>query len=170
MMDHNSQLKLQAWLDGELSASEARQVEEQAANDPEARALVAELKAAKAAFGAFGRELELPGSRELFWSKIEREILRQEQPRTAPLPLPFFARLQRFLVPAGAVAAVALAVMFLFRAGHSTLPPGEMELVSPDMGAVTFRSESERMTIVWLYDRNDSSFTDEGASDSLDLE
>jgi hypothetical protein len=41
--------------------------------------------------------------------------------------------------------------------GHSSpMQPGEMELVSDEMGALTFRSQSEQMTMVWLYPRSDS--------------
>ena len=48
-MNFDSQLKLQAYLDGELSPREARRVESWLAEDQQARLLVAELKNTKAA-------------------------------------------------------------------------------------------------------------------------
>ena len=46
-----------------------------------------------------------------------------------------------------------------------------MELASDDMGAYTFRDQQQKMTMVWLYDRNDDSqFTDPSDVASMDEE
>ena len=81
---------------------------------------------------------------------------------------PFIFRLQRFLVPlSGAVAlAVVLGITLLNVEGGTSL--GETEVASEDMGAITFRSESEGMTTVWLYNRGDSEFTDDSAPDNVE--
>ena len=42
MINHNSQLRLQAWLDGELPAREAAEVQDWLGKDQEAQALLAE--------------------------------------------------------------------------------------------------------------------------------
>jgi anti-sigma factor RsiW len=49
-MKHDLELKLQAWLDGELPAAEAEQMRRRAATDLEAARLTAELQNIKAAF------------------------------------------------------------------------------------------------------------------------
>jgi len=73
-MNEEFQLKLQAYLDGELSKKETREVETWLASDKEAQLLLAELKTTNRALSIFEQELKLPESREFFWSKIQREI------------------------------------------------------------------------------------------------
>ena len=73
-MNEEFQLKLQAYLDGELSDKETREVEARLSSDNEAKALLVELQNTRAAFLMFEKELKLPESREFFWSKIERDI------------------------------------------------------------------------------------------------
>ena len=48
-MKHDLELKLQAWLDGELPAAEAEEMRRLAAADPQAAGLLAELRNTKAA-------------------------------------------------------------------------------------------------------------------------
>src|SRR5881227_3547902 len=107
-MNYEAQLKVQAYLDGELPEAEAREVANWLAKDREAVALHAELRNTRQAMVGFEIGVTLPESREFFWSKIEREIQRQEQPARQPQSVPFLARLQRFLMPASAVAVLAL--------------------------------------------------------------
>src|SRR5947207_11114128 len=111
-MDYDSQLKLQAYLDGELPEGEAREIANWLARDKEAVALHAELRNTRKALVGFETGVALPESREFFWSKIEREIQRQEQPQPEPAQwLAFFAWLQKFRAPASAVAAVFLVLL-----------------------------------------------------------
>jgi anti-sigma factor RsiW len=168
MMDFETELKLQAYLDGELSETEAREVAKLLAQDQEATLLLGELRNTRQAIKGAEAIVQLPESREFYWSKIEREIERLEQPRPVEQRQPLIARLQRFLVPlSGAVAlAVLLGITLLNGSSGSTL--GETELSSEDMGAITFRSDSEGITTVWLYNRGDSEFTDEPAPDSVE--
>ena len=102
MMDRETELKLQAFLDGELSGDEAGRVEARLAQDTEAAALLAELKATNGALRVFEQELKLPESREFFWSKVEREIRRREKPEPEPESAtpPWLAAWRRFLLPA----------------------------------------------------------------------
>src|SRR5438874_12013740 len=77
-MKHEEQLKLQAYLDGELSGREARAVAKLVALDARAQTLLAELRFTKASLAVNEPEIKLPESREFYWSKIEREIQRLE--------------------------------------------------------------------------------------------
>src|SRR5436305_723873 len=157
-MDFDAQLKLQAYLDGELPEAEAREVANWLAKNQEAVLLLGELRNTRQAFKGAEAIVQLPESREFYWSKIEREIGRLARPERFEQKRPLIFRLQRLLVPlSGAVAlAVVLGVTLLNDGGASGL--GETEVANEDMGAITFRSESEGMTTVWLYNRVDSEF------------
>jgi len=80
-MDHEKQLKLQAFLDEELSEAEAKEVASWLAKDQEATLLLAELRNTRQSMARFEAGVRLPESREFYWSKIEREIERLEPAR-----------------------------------------------------------------------------------------
>src|SRR5262245_41148479 len=120
-MKEDIQLKLQAYLDGELPAQDAKAVTELLASDGEARALLMELTNTRNAITAHEAEIKVPANREFYWSGIRREIERAE--KTAPASAPqvsIFTAIRRMLVPASGVAAVLLAVML---AGHQLYSP-----------------------------------------------
>jgi anti-sigma factor RsiW len=149
-MNTDQQLKLQAFLDGELPEAEAREIATWIARDPEAAALHAELKNTRRALDGFEADIKLPESREFYWSKIEREIQKlekREPPRPATPPL---AWLWRLLIPASAFAVVAITAMFAFKnvGGHARST--ELQTALADSGAFTYRDEQEGMTVVWL--------------------
>lgn len=112
-MTYEQQLKLQAHLDRELPEAEAREVAAWLAADPQAAALLAELKNTRNALADADAGVKLPETREFYWSKIARQIDRLE-PRHAPAFAEadsWFARLRRFLVPAGAMAGLGVAAL-----------------------------------------------------------
>ena len=158
-MRHEDELKLQAYLDEELSGRKSQAVADWLAKDQDAQALLVELRNTSAALEGNEPLIPTPDSREFYWSKIQREIRRLE---TAPESgtLPFFVWLKRkYWVPVGALAILillALGATQLF--DWSGLPPyphitRQVESPSEEMGSMTFRSEADRVTIVWLYDR-----------------
>jgi anti-sigma factor RsiW len=151
-MDWEAQLKLQAFLDGELPAGEARKVEDWLARDRDAAALLAELRDTHALLHGFEEDIRLPESREFFWSKIEREIARSEKPAPAS-PVPSWANaLRRFLVPASAMALLAIAGVVATRQSGTpgrALGP-EIETATADPGAFTYRDDMAGTTLVWL--------------------
>jgi negative regulator of sigma E activity len=166
-MDFDAQLKLQAYLDGELPESEAREVAKVLAQDQEAVLLLGELRNTRQALKGSESLLQIPESRDFYWSKISREIERLDRPASVEQKRPFIFRLQRYLVPVtGALAVAVFLGITLF--GNSGTALGETELTTEEMGAITFRSESEGMTTVWLYDRADSELSDEPAPDSVE--
>jgi anti-sigma factor RsiW len=167
-MDFETELKLQAFLDGELPEAEARKVAKLLAQDQEATLLLGELRNTRQALKGAEAVVQLPESREFYWSKIEREIERLEQPQRVEQKRPFIFRLQRFLVPVSGALAVAVFLGITLLNGNSGTALGETELATDDMGAITFRSESEGITSVWLYNQGDSEFTDEPAPDSVE--
>ncbi len=150
-MDYDSQLKLQAFLDGELPEAEAKVVANWLARDREAVALAAELRNTRQAMTGFEVGIELPESREFFWSKIQREIQRSETPAPEHAPMPLFVLLRRLLAPATAVALFVLAGLVAtnhFRPLNSRV--SRMETALADSGAFTYHDYSAGTTLVWL--------------------
>ena len=151
-MDHNAQLKLQTFLDGESPEAEASEVTNWLARDREAAALLEELRNTRAALTGAETEVRLPESREFFWSKIEREIQRLDAPAPKPARPSYLTLFRRLLVPASAVAVVVIAGLMLI------LPPGSggraavvaMETALADPGAFTYHDYSAGTTLVWL--------------------
>lgn len=152
-MNHELELKAQAWLDGELSADETREVAAWVDREPGVRALVLELKATKAALADNELARSLPESREFFWSRIAREIARLEAtPARDGRPL-WLRWWFRFLAPAAIVAALAaLLVTPLLgpKPGPSRSSLAEVESPLDNVSSFTFRSEAEGMTVVWI--------------------
>src|SRR2546423_1332370 len=106
-MDYDKQLKLQAFLDEELSEGEAREVASWLAQDQEATLLLAEMRNTRQALSRFEAGVRLPESREFYWSKIERELDRLEsRPVSAEQKVSWLAAWRRFLIPASAVAGL----------------------------------------------------------------
>ena len=148
-MDYEAQLKLQAYLDGELAEGEARELAAGLAQNQEAAALLTELRQTRDAVRGSEQVRTLPESREFYWSKIQRAIERAE----APVPQPagvsgWVGALRRFLVP---VTGLALLVVAGFMA---TRGPGELnasiEAAVVDPGALVYRDYSAGATFVWF--------------------
>lgn len=146
----NTELKLQALLDGELDAREARHAEALLAQDAQSAALLQELTWTKGAIVGNEAEMKLPESREFFWGKVERAItVEEKQAAAAPAERAWWLK---FLYPATGLAAV-VAVMFVVSGGRTT-DGADSESVTEDVNAVSFRSESEKMSVVYVADEN----------------
>jgi anti-sigma factor RsiW len=150
MMKYEDQLKLQAYIDGELPPGEAREAANRLATDSEAVALLAELRNTRKALAGFEETTELQESREFYWSKIEREIQRLEV-KPEPVSIPFSARLRRFLFPAAAFALLVItglvAVQHIGPTGSSS---SQLATASLDPGVITYRDDAQGVTVVWL--------------------
>jgi len=147
-MDYEAQLKLQAFLDGELPEAEARQVANRLAQDQEASALLAELRQTRQALAGFETGTRLPESREFYWSKIQREIERLEAPMAAPASNPLLARLRRLFVPATATLLAVIAGVVMLGPRPAAAP--ELETAVSDTGAFTYHDYSAGATLIWL--------------------
>jgi anti-sigma factor RsiW len=169
-MDSEAQLKLQAFLDGELPEAEARKVAASVASDKSASDLMKELRQTRQALKLFEPEYKLPETREFFWSKIERQISQVVPTPAAPVPFPWAAWLRRILWPATAFALITLVALFAVQylrhgdynlkaiVSHSPAPttvassPGSnpSEMLLADAGTFTYRDYSSGTTLVWL--------------------
>src|SRR5690348_1520442 len=110
-MEYDAELKLQAYLDGELPEAEAKDVAKRVAQDQEATLLLAELKNTRQALAGGEVLRQLPESREFFWSKIEREIERLDAPRPALVQQSILSRWRRLLVPLSAAAVLGILIL-----------------------------------------------------------
>jgi len=146
-MNEEQQLKLQAFLDGELSEGEAREVAVWVARDRDATALLAELRNTRQALAGFEADLKVPESREFYWSKIAREIERVEPERQPVQAVSLFAAFRRLLVPATALAALALALILV---GVQKAAAPDTEITVADSGAFTYHDYDNGTTLVWL--------------------
>lgn len=153
-MNHETELRIQAWLDGELAEPEAREAALEAQRDPAFPPLVAELKRTKAILQGNELPRAVPETREFYWSKIERAIRAAEPvPAAETAEREGWSLLVRFLAPAAVVAAFTLLLAVPTLRGKWGQPvPAVAEIESPleDISMYTFRSEAEGMTVYWI--------------------
>src|ERR1051325_6434094 len=106
------ELKLQAYLDGELPGREAKRVAALIETDDNARALFTELRQTSVALKSNEPEVRLPETREFFWSKIEREIARLENTPTVTRVPAWLMWVRRHLAAVSGVSVAAALMMF----------------------------------------------------------
>lgn len=164
-MDYEAQLKLQAYLDGELPEGEARVVARQLAEDRDAAALLEELRQTRQAVRGSEISLQLPESREFYWSKISREIERLEHPAPEPAAVPLMTWLRRLLMPAAAVAMVAIGALLVLRPGAGV---GGVQTALAAPGTMIYRDDSARATFVWLSYPADNEVADDDETGTLE--
>ena len=153
------ELKLQAYLDGELSIGEAREIEAAIASDCDAQTLLRELRTTATVLRENEPQVVVPESREFYWSKIERAI-EHAQPEPVAPALAFWYALRRVIAPVAGVALVLFLgiASFQFQAGTGNNPSShlaEVESLSEHVSSFSFRSQSQNMFVVWLHENTD---------------
>jgi hypothetical protein len=152
-MNHESQLKLQAWLDGELSPADVRDVLRRVERDAESAALARELKLTRQWLAAGEPKRPVPETREFYWSQIARRLApRDVAAELALRPSRILARWWRWLAAATAVCVLAAVwlVPRLTPPSSAAAHPAEVETPTDELGSFTFHSDSEQMTVVWV--------------------
>jgi anti-sigma factor RsiW len=150
MKEDQEPLKLQAYLDGELSEAEAREVANWLAQDQDAVALLAELRNTRKAMMGFEEGIKLPESRDFYWSKIRRQIERLEVPREEPAAaVPLLTRVRRFLVPVAGLALLVIVGLVAMQNSSGGRMASETALAD-DSGAFTYHDFDSGTTLVWL--------------------
>lgn len=130
--------------------------------DVEARALASELRMTHGFLVGNELEVKLPESVDFHWSKIRREIERQEAAGVAPQGrgVDWLAAARRFLAPLSGVALVAFVSVVslnLFNAGKVDDPSRQLvetESLSEHVGSISYKSQAENMFVVYLYDKD----------------
>jgi anti-sigma factor RsiW len=171
-MTEEQQLKLQAFLDGELPEKDAQEVAAWVARDAEATDLLGELRNTRKALADYEPALKLPESREFYWSKIQREIQRLEPVQTPKESLSVFALLRRVLVPLGAVAVLAIVGVLAFRqfGTQGETAHTQVSAMLADVGAIHYRDQAEGMTVIWLSYPAEKKLADKPSGDTLPAE
>ena len=169
-MKLESELELQAYLDGELSPRQGRKVEARLAQDATAQSLFAELQMTKTALAGSELELKLPEGAAFYWSKIRSQIEScQQAPTPTRTPSDFLAAWRRLLAPLAGAALVAFLTVYTFKmyegGEDSKYHTAVVENLSEDTGTYSFRSQSENRFVVWVYDRSEEA---EGSSEPSD--
>ncbi len=149
------ELRLQAYLDGELTPDEARAVEAALSQDQTWQPLHAELKHTKALLAGNELPRQTPVTSDFFWSQVERQINGPVAARSAT-PAPFWlVRWWKLLAPACALAVFAGVALNLSQRepqspGVAALSGMESEAAGPDTSVITFRSDLEGVSVVWV--------------------
>lgn len=166
-MNDREQLMILSYVDGELSGSQLRAAEQYIAASTEAKALVAELRMSAEVIRSNEPIAALPMSKEFYWSQIAAKIHGAK-----PEPMPsFWSRFAqpafwlRYISPVAATAAVAIVAVVGFQRNATE---GEEDIASaPETSSVVFRSDAEKMTVIWLQTDDNSDFTDPDADSKL---
>jgi negative regulator of sigma E activity len=169
-MKKDQLLQLQAWVDGELPDAEARSLAESVRDNSEAQALVQELRLTKSFLIGNEPEACLPAaeSREFYWNKIQRAIeregavVRTESEAITAIQQKFswLMAWRRLLAPASALALVALLSVLSLNLYHQPPPDDslqqlvEVENLSEHVGSISYKSQSENMFVVYLYNKD----------------
>ena len=147
-------LKIQSWVDGCLSARESAEMERFMAANPDAQALAGELRMTKLAFVGNESAMTLPESREFFWSKVQREIARQEAAGVPVESAGFFVAgwWRKLLVPVTSVAGLALVAVLVTVATRTEDGSDQIESQLEGVSTVTYGVPG--MKVIWI-DRNE---------------
>lgn len=169
MIDSDLKLKLQAYADGELSPRDRAAIQGLIARDAEAQRWLADLQSFRRVLRDHEPVLALPESRTFYWSKIARAIHSDNGRAAAPAAsFPWSSVLRRWWAAPVAGAGVLAAVLFLSpHPTESAAALDEVETITPEMGTFTFRDHSAGVTLVWVYDRTESQFTEGPRRDTL---
>lgn len=165
-MNLEQQLKLQAWVDGELPEAEARQMAAFVQEQSEAQALVGELRITKGFLVGNEPEAKLAESGDFYWSKIQRQIEREEKAAAKVPGISWTFAWRRLLAPLSGVALIAFLSVLSLNVFHSqSVDDGanllvEVENLSEDIGSISYRSQSENMFVVYLYKKDQEAEND----------
>jgi hypothetical protein len=157
MNKRDDALKLQAYVDGQLTRHEAEAMATLLTRDDQQRALRDELQSIKAWVRDSQVERPVPETREFYWSRIHRSIAAGSAERARGVGVGTLAWWLRWLVPAS--AAALLCVYWLVPMDRGTgseeglLVGHEIETPLAETTSFAFRSESAGMTVVWVETR-----------------
>ena len=160
-MNHDLELQLQAYLDGELPPAEAVQMADCIRRDPEAAALFKALADTRTLLRECEPEYQVEATREFYWSQIERAIQREGTSRKGAASLLKYWQNWWVRIATAGVAAALVGGIF-FSPSRPTWPAdgvyGTREIEAPleEVSAISFHSESANMTVVWVQTRLDT--------------
>ena len=153
-MNRESQLKIQAYLDDELNATERKLVENWLKTDPETVNLYQELSLLRQCIKRNEIPHALPVPPDFYWSQIKQQISKPEIAKNDSFKPSWLSWVWKALAPVGVAALLALLISpnLTPRPVNSVaLNSGmEVEADSEDAMIITYRSESEGVSVVWI--------------------
>jgi anti-sigma factor RsiW len=161
-MKNDTQLTVQAYLDNELSPGDARKVAELISADSTARDLFAELRQTRDLLKPENEPVvQVRDTREFYWSQIQRAIEADGLATRAESKTSTSAWWLKLLLPAaGAVGLFAILLTITQPPRHTNTASNTMSAIStpahviqdlsPEVSSITFRSEAEGVTVVWV--------------------
>ena len=157
MNENETELKVQALVDGELTGREAEDLRARIETDDGLRKLHARLTAVRGLMAGAELLRTLPESGDFHWSQISGAIEREDREvKRLARPVPGMNRLLRWVTPLAGVGCILLLLTLLSR--HND-PPAldillgsdyELELSDDEIDVMTFNTEDDAMSIVWL--------------------
>ena len=171
-MKQDLQFKLQAYLDGELSSSEAKAIADLVAQEVDTRALLGELTNTRNALAGFELEIKLPETREFYWSKIARDIQHQEKRVPVSSSASILTLLRRLMVPSGIMVALLMGMLVIKQqlGVDRRFGVAETYTAQVDAGPFTFRDFASGTTLVWLSYPAENEFAENGSPDTINWE
>jgi anti-sigma factor RsiW len=169
-MNTNQKLEIQAYVDGQLPVAEARRVEHQLSADPAGAALAEDLRLVRGVIREGEPLLAVPENREFYFSQIQRRIEAEEKvaAREEARTPKRSNWIRSLFFPAVGFACLAAVALLTTRESARSFIPGEVDIASDQMSAITFRSEANRMTVVYLFDKQPAADTDTTPNSSAD--
>ena len=146
-MNQDLELKLQAWLDGELTAAEAEAMRRLAESDPQARLLAAQLRGLQETLRRHEPLAAVPEAREFYWRAIERRISQEArpEPRRAIWPAGL-----RWLAPLAGVCALGLVLFMAARPATQMASLNEVSVTADGYQARTSHNQTSGVNFVFL--------------------
>jgi len=167
-MKTDFELNVQAYLDGELPENEVKEVQAVLAARLGSQELLRELTQTRDLLRQNEPQAPLTDSRDFYWSQIRRRIDAEEKAKTAASQPGWSFR--RFFAPliTGAACVFALVVgIGKFNSPANSWSPVVIENMSSETTSMSFRSPSENLFVVWVYDRNEELASAQSAEESL---
>jgi len=155
MNENETQLKIQALVDGELTGREAEELRARLESDAGLRALHARLTAVRGLMAGAELPRTLPESGDFHWSQISQAIGRGErEARRLAKPATRANWLLRWVMSLAGVACLVLVLSLQ----QTTMPDlnillggdHELELTDDEIDVMTFNTGDDTMSIVWL--------------------
>lgn len=154
-MNLKQQLEIQALVDGELAGQDATRVRATVASDQQARELFEELTLVKGALIEGEPSLVMPEPPDFYFCQIRRRIEAEERTTSTVRGTGSGTVWNWFRGHLGTVAGTAavVAALGLFAPAYfRPYVPGELTDSEGEMSAMTYRSEKDSLTIVYLFD------------------
>ena len=155
MNENETELRVQALVDGEITGREAEELRACIEGDDALRELHARLTAVRGLMAGAELQRTLPESGDFHWSQISKAIEHEErQAKHLARPASGTNWLLRWVLPLAGVACL----MLLLTLQQTTRPDlgislgsdHELELSIDDLDVMTFNTMDDTMSVVWL--------------------